>query len=181
MAYEFTHIDTQISKRANLEKVSFNKLKSGFQNHLNTSEEHLTEYLSNWHKKYTEYSEAIDIFKKEKEQNFAKWFNESKNSFENFKLESYNALQDLEELYKEKLKLEEPAQYWKTRSIKMNQKGLKAMWIMIILILLVAIPIILMLWHVPDQLYASFIAEDKSAAIRWSILYITFISFLAIG
>ena len=31
----------------------------------------------------------------------------------------------------------------------------------------------------PDEIYTSFFADDKSAAIRWSIIYVTFISFMA--
>ena len=35
------------------------------------------------------------------------------------------------------------------------------------------------LWATPEQIYTSWFSSDKSAAIRWSIVYVTLISFMA--
>ncbi|CAI8238294.1 MAG: Uncharacterised protein [Formosa sp. Hel1_33_131] len=90
-----------------------------------------------------------------------------------------NKVEQLEKIYQEKLKLEEPAKYWDTRAGKLKTQGWIAFVALLAFVGIVIWSLGELLWKVPEEIYTSFFAEDKSAAIRWSIIYVTFISFMA--
>ena len=146
---------------------------------LNESETQLTEHLTNANIEYKAYVEKIDNFKIEKESLFNDWFDKSKSDFNDFDVSSKGNIDDLESTYKEKLKLEEPAKYWNKRAEKLNKQGWIAFTTLLVFVGIVVWSLGELLWKVPEQIYTSFFQDDKSAAIRWSIIYITFISFMA--
>lgn len=112
LAYEFTLKDsTTITERRNKEKSSLSRLRTNFENSLPKLESELVEHLKNSTEKYEEYLKAIDSFKEDKEKTYSDWFINTKGDFENFSNKSDNRLEELENTYKEKLKLEEPAKY----------------------------------------------------------------------
>ncbi len=108
---------------------------------------------------------GLKIQKKEKWQ---KWYEPA-----------VNKIAELELTYKEKLKLEEPAKYWNERALKLKKQGWISVAIIVLLVLLVSWSLGEILWKTPEQLYSSWFGNDKSAAIRWSIVYVTLISFIA--
>ncbi|GAA0742934.1 DUF6161 domain-containing protein [Gaetbulibacter jejuensis] len=180
LAYEFTLKDsTEITERRNKDKLSLSRLRTKFENSLPELESQLIEHLKNNTKKYEEYSKAIDDFKEDKEKTYSDWFINTKGDFEKFSSKSDKRLKELENTYQEKLKLEEPAKYWSERAKKLKKQGWMALGVLIALILIVVSSLGKLLWTTPEQIYESFFSGDKSAAIRWSIIYITFISFMA--
>ena len=128
--------------------------------------------------KNEEYAKAIDDFKEDKEKTYSDWFINTKGGFEEFSSKSDKRLEELESTYQEKLKLEEPAKYWSDRAEKLKKQGWIALAVLVILVLIVVFSLGKLLWTTPEQIYESFFNGDKSAAIRWSIIYITFISFM---
>lgn len=180
LAYEFTLKDTtKIAERRNKEKSSLSKLRNQYQNDLPELENQLIDHLKNSTAKYEEYGESIDEFKDAKEKTYSDWFINTKGEFEKFSTNSDSRLEELENTYKEKLKLEEPAKYWSERAKKLKKQGWISLAILVGLVLIVVFSLRELLWNTPEQIYESFFGGDKSAAIRWSIIYITFISFMA--
>jgi len=180
LAYEFALKDsTEITERRNKEKLSLSRLRTKLENSLPELESQLVDHLKNSTEKYDEYSKAIDDFKEDKEKTYSDWFINTKGDFEKFSSKSDKRLQELENTYQEKLKLEEPAKYWSERAKKLKKQGWIALAVLIALILIVVFSLGKLLWTTPEQIYESFFSGDKSAAIRWSIIYITFISFMA--
>ena len=61
----------------------------------------------------------------------------------------------------------------------MKIQGWWAMGILVSLVLIVCYSLGVILWKSPDQIYLSWFNGDKSAAIRWTLIYITLLSFVA--
>jgi Family of unknown function (DUF6161) len=181
LAYEFLFKDnSEIVERRSVEKKSIEKLKSDFLKYLNESEALLLEHLKDSGDKYTEYVDKIDKLKSDKDTDFTNWFNDvKKDKWQDWYNPTVQKIKDLENTYREKLKLEEPAKYWKDRSKELKKQGWIALTVLIILVLTSALSLGKILWASPEQIYISWFNEDKSAAIRWSIVYITLISFIA--
>ncbi|MCK0137238.1 DUF6161 domain-containing protein [Arenibacter sp. S6351L] len=180
LAYEFTLQDsTALTERRNKEKSSLSSLRTNFENSLPKLYSELVEHLKNSSEKYQEYLKAVDGFKEDKEKTYSDWFINTKGEFESFSTKSDKRLEELENTYKEKLKLEEPAKYWAERAEKLKKQGWIALAVIVSLVLVVVFSLGKLLWITPEQIYESFFNGDKSAAIRWSIIYITFISFMA--
>ncbi len=180
LAYEFTLKDsTLITERRNKEKSSLSKLRNDFQNSLPKLDSELVEHLKNSTEKYEGFGTSLDEFKEDKEKTYSDWFINTKGEFEEFSNKSDERLKELEDTYKEKLKLEEPALYWSKRGEKLKKQGWIALGVLVGLVLIVVFSLGQLLWTTPEQIYESFFNGDKSAAIRWSIIYITFISFMA--
>lgn len=181
LAYEFDLKDkATITERRKKEKISFSKIKNDFRNQLSESEIQLTEHLANANQEYEKYVKEIDGFKTEKETLFNDWFNKSKENFTAFDSESKDKITDLEKTYEELLRLKKPAEYWKTRAITLKKEGWKAINWMIGLVAFACLTLYLLLWLTPEGMLLSFI-KGNAQAIKWSVIYVTFISFLAYG
>ncbi|AQG80403.1 DUF6161 domain-containing protein [Spirosoma montaniterrae] len=193
LAYEFALKDhTEITQRRKAERESISKIRNDFQQYLSESEAQLVQHLKNADKNYNEYVIRIDELKSEKETLFTDWFEKTKteewhNWFEgtknekwhNWFLSSTEKVSDLENTYKQKLKLEEPAKYWSQRADNLKTQGWWFLGIMVVLVFGTCWSLGQILWSTPEQIYSSWFGDDKSAAIRWSIIYVTLISFIA--
>jgi hypothetical protein len=181
LAYEFTLKDhTQIVERRKVEQNSISKIRSDFQKYLNESETELLEHLKKSNNSYQEYVKKIDDLVSEKNIAFNDWFENTKNEeWQKWYQPSVKKIAELEETYKEKLKLEEPAKFWSERALKLKKQGWISVAIIVALVLIVSWSLGEILWKTPEQLYSSWFGDDKSAAIRWSIVYVTLISFIA--
>lgn len=181
LVYEFDSKETSnLGKRIEAEKKSLKQLRNDFQNQINQTETQLTEHLKNSSKDYENYVAEIDKFKTEKEELFNIWYGNSQLTFNNFETESKAKILDLEETYEEKLKLEKPAEYWNKRANLLKKEGWRAINWLIGLVAFACVTLYLLLWLTPEGMLLSFIKGDAQA-IKWSIIYVTFISFLAFG
>ncbi|WP_281227092.1 DUF6161 domain-containing protein [Flavobacterium aquiphilum] len=88
---------------------------------------------------------------------------------------------DLEQTYKEQLKFQVPAVYWKQRANELNSEGYKFMKWLIFLVILGTSLLFSILWLSPEDMLESIFSKEPVRAIRWSIIFITFISFLFFG
>lgn len=181
LAYEFDSKGTsELGKRIESERKSIKQLRADFQNQINQTETQLTEHLTNSSKVYENYVTVIDKFKTEKEELFNNWYATSQNDFNNFDTESKSKIAELEKTYEEKLRLEKPAEYWSKRAKLLKEEGWKAIHWLIGLVAFACLTLYLLLWLTPEGMLLSFIKGDAQA-IKWSIIYVTFISFLAFG
>lgn len=181
LAFEFDSKGTsELGKRIESERKSIKQLRTDFQNQINQTETQLTEHLTKSSKDYENYVTIIDKFKTEKEELFNNWYESSQNDFNNFDTESKAKIAELEKTYEDKLKLEKPAEYWSKRAKLLKEEGWKAIHWLIGLVAFACITLYLLLWLTPEGMLLSFIKGDAQA-IKWSIIYVTFISFLAFG
>lgn len=181
LAYEFIFKDsTEITKRREAEQSSISKLRSDFQKYISVSEEQLATHLNNANNNYENYVKKIDDLKTEKEDLFNTWFEDTKkNKWQNWYEPSVKKITELENTYKEKLKLEEPAKYWAERANKLKRQGKFSLGILICLVILICIFLGLILWNPPEIFRTSILSNDKSTAIKWILIYATLLSFLA--
>ncbi len=181
LAYEFELKDyTELTKRRNKEKSSIGKLRNDFRNQLSESETQLSEHLKSANTEFENYTQKIDELKTKKETDFEDWFGNSKNEFTAFDTASKEKIADLEHTYEELLRLKKPAEYWNQRATKLNKEGWKAIYWLVGLVAFACVTLYLLLWLTPDGMLLSFI-KGQASAIKWSIIYVTFISFLAYG
>ncbi|REA58181.1 hypothetical protein DSL64_21475 [Dyadobacter luteus] len=179
-AYEFdTKGKSEITKRKKAEKTSIAFQQEATNKYYNDAETLLVQQISNTEKKYQDFTRGIEDFQSQKEKLYNDWFSSTSDTFGTFNTDSNTKIKALEDLYSEKLKLEEPAKYWETRAKKMNERGWDFAHCLIALVVCTGIFLGFLLWHLPDTIFLSFLGDDKSAAVRWSIIFITFISFIA--
>lgn len=131
------------------------------------------ENYQNWHSQTEEkYKTWYQLIQKE--------LHDTKAAHQQFDEEARARMEQLESTYQEELRLTAPAKHWEERAKKLNKQFYLLLALVIILLALAITSLGLLLWHPPESLFTnSFFKEDKSAAIRWSIIYITFLSFIA--
>lgn len=179
LAYEFELKDyTELTKRRNKEKSSIGRLRNDIRSQLIESETQLSEHLKSANSEFENYSQQIDELRKEKETTFEDWFSNSKKEFTDFDTGSKEKIADLEHTYQELLRLKKPAEYWNQRASKLNKEGWKAVHWLVGLVAFACVTLYLLLWLTPDGMLLSFI-KGQASAIKWSIVYVTFITFLA--
>lgn len=175
LAYEFDLKDnSEITERRKKEKSSISKIKNDLRNQLSESETQLTGHLTKANQDYQKYVDLIDVFKSEKELLFNEWY-EGTDESKGVK----DKIAELENTYDTLLSLKKPAEYWNNRAKTLRTQGWISFTALIVFVGIVIWTLGELLWKVPDEIYTSFFADDKSAAIRWSIIYVTFISFMA--
>lgn len=181
LAYEFSQKDNSvIVERRNAEKSSFSKMRNDFQKYLTESESVVIDHIKNANDKYEEFIKKIDDLKSEKDSLFNTWFDDTKTTqWQSWYDPTTKRVKELEDTYREKLKLEEPAKYWSERANKLKTQGWITLALIILLVGITCWSLAEILWTAPEQIYESWFGDDKSAAIRWSIIYITLISFIA--
>lgn len=192
MAYEFNFKeDSLIPKRRNSEKSSISQIRNSFENELSKTRHEVNDFLqtseNNW-KSITEQisnkaknqNEEVDNLIRKKQKDYDKWFNESKKNEETYTKQSLERVKELEELYREKLKLEAPATYWKSRADKLKEEGRNWLIGLVIVSAIAIIALGLVLYLISDGTLKD-LFEKTGSAIRWSIVFVTFVSFLAYG
>lgn len=181
LVYEYTLKDhTNITERRKSEQSSISKIRNDFQKYLTESETQLLDHLKNTNTKFEEYAKQIDVITLDKNDIFNSWFENTKNEiWQKWYDPTIKKIAELEETYKTKLKLEEPAKYWNERASKLKTQGWISLAIIVVLVIVTCWSLGEILWKTPEQIYSSWFGADKSAAIRWSIVYVTLISFIA--
>ncbi|MFY0683823.1 MAG: hypothetical protein JXR20_04665 [Balneola sp.] len=181
MAYEFEAQNySEILSRRNQEKKSISQIRSGFDKNLSEAEVHTQEYLNKTVGNYEEHLQVMETLKKNKAEIFDAWFGTSKQEYSSFHDTSHEKIKELEELYIDKLRLAAPVTYWQQRSLQLKKDGQKWGISFAITTFLAALSLFVLLWLVPDEMTAA-LFKGEAQAIKWTLLYITFISFLAYG
>ena len=180
-AYEFTLKDhSKILERRNLEKGSIGRIRNDFYEYLTTTETEVVGFITKIKEKYDEYVLLIDELKNAKEVLFNEWFEISQKSNDKFNDDSNKKIEDLEKAYEALLSLKKPTDYWNKRATILKSEGHLFLKWLIGLVLFGCLSLYFLLWLTPDGMLLSFITGTASA-IKWSIIYVTFISFIAFG
>lgn len=181
LGYEFKNqTDSELHHRRNNEKISLAKIRDRYNEYIVEAEQQLNGYLSDSKENLTTHFETIDKLKAEKDKNFEDWFNGIQTGFDIFFKKVNDNIKSNEELYREKLRLEAPADYWKKRGKVLKSDGQKFLIWLIILIVFAANCLFILLFQIPDGMLLK-VFDDKVTAIKWSIILVTMVSLLAYG
>lgn len=177
--YEFkSQNDSEILHRRNNEKLSLSKIRDKYNDYIVEAEQQLNGYLSDAKDNLTNHFETVDKLKEEKDKNFESWFKNIEEEFDNFYDKTKKSVVENEELYREKLRLEAPADYWKKRGVKLKAEGDKYMnWLIGISAIAAVLLFTLLMLLGTDYFEEAF--NDKIKGIKWSIILITIVSLLA--
>jgi hypothetical protein len=181
LAYEFDLQEhTEIQQRRNNEKISLGLLRNKLEELLSETENSAQKIINETEKEFQEYVKAVDELKESKTGIFDKWFGKSKQDFTSFHESAKKDAKDLREVYREGLRFAGPVRYWEKRALEMKKNG--AMWIKWFgaAVTVAALSIFFLLWLIPESMTAS-LFNGEPAAIKWTLLFITYISFLAYG
>ncbi|QHI35337.1 hypothetical protein IMCC3317_06830 [Kordia antarctica] len=188
-AYEFRLQDNERVRRSELEKKSLEALRDEFNKYIIEAQDTLNKHVQENTKMLQEKTEHIESLINEKEKlytdwhskndlNYTDWLTQTKQSFQTFDEESKQNIKEKEELYTEKLKLEAPATYWRERALKLRKEGNRWMYFLIAVTVIAVVMLGFVLHFISDGTLKELFAANGSA-IRWSVVFITFVSFLA--
>lgn len=179
LAYEFTNRESsKITERKEAEKKLIARIRNDFQKSLSESEYLLTEYLSTANQKVIDKSKEIDEFLENKKEGYGQWFDQTSGDIGSYFTKTKEKVDELEELYKQKLKLEAPAKYWNDRAKVLRKEGY---WWIIGLVLCIGAGVGVLIW-VLNMIAAGTLMHlfaSTATAIKWSVVLVTLISFIA--
>lgn len=178
-AYEFKNQSgNEVVQRRHNEKKSISQIRNKFEEHLIEAEQHLNNYLSDTKNNLIVHFESVDKLKTEKNKSFEDWFTVVQKGFDTFFSSANDNINTNEELYREKLRLEAPAKYWKDRAEKLKKEGDKHLnWLIWISVIAAALLFTLLILLGTEYFNESF--NDNVKGIKWSIILITIVSLLA--
>ncbi len=177
-AYEFFTQDADLVKRRNSERQTLSRIRSEYIKNLEQNDKNVSDHIAEKEKEYLEKEKEISKLIQEKNTQYESWKSDSQSEFKAFLKESNKTIEDLEKLYKEKLKLEAPAQYWKDRSAKLKKEGDKWLYGLITVTVIAIATLVCVLYFISDGTLKE-LFDKTGSAIRWSVVFITFVSFLA--
>lgn len=156
--------DIRISK---YDRAKMDEIYNHFNEKLSESSEQLVNHLNDANQKYDEYSGIIEKLTTEKESQFHEWFEKSQNN-----------MVELEKLYRENLKLKAPAEYWSKKAKKLFNQGY--FWLAGFgFSSMVGIIAVLIILNNLSEGALNEIFDDTTNAVKFSILVIAGLSFLA--
>jgi hypothetical protein len=167
--------------RTSHERTSFNSLKSRVEKFVTESDENFKGLFIDGNEKIKTHVVELEKMKNENQQKLDKWFQLNQSTAKDFTKEVTEERKNIEQTYKELLQLQAPAQHWKITAEKLLNEGHMFMRALFAFITLGALALYFLLWKTPEGMLESFFNGDKTSAIRWSIVFITFISFLFFG
>ncbi len=188
LAYEFENSDnSEIFNRRESEKKSFRKIKSELSTLGNTFENEVIKFQKQIECDYATYRNKEDDKISKSRKVLSDWLRFKKNNYESFVSSTNIQFQNLfsntneefinlQNQYGELLKLQEPIKYWKDRAKELNEKANKMLVWLGIVSLLFAILVYVLLWFTPEGLLESIFNGDKSKAIRWSFVFVIFVT-----
>lgn len=178
LAYEHELQDeTEIQQRRNNEKISLGIIRSDFEKYLEEAGNHVQEVTKDTLDNFREHLQKVDDLEKKKEELFDQWFGNSQNEYQDFYSKMVSDADEMKELFRDGLRFAGPVKHWRRRALKMKKDG--AFWIKWLTAssALVALSLFSLLIFIPEGMTRSLFAGEP-VAIKWAILYVTFISFM---
>ena len=142
-AFEFDNASLPSTGRANQERHTLENIRSEW-----------LQKTVDLDKQYTECESRVET-----------WREETSQELHQFQKDKKEKLSQLEETYREKLKLEGPVKYWKDRAELYNKEGTK--WLMwLVLVVGVTVAILLVLLYVPPESFSLGILKGEPLAVK---------------
>lgn len=182
LAYEFKFkAVSNITSRRISEKSALSKTRSDFSSYISDCEKLILENSQSWNKKETESINKIEQLTIEKESQINGIIEKAESDIQKFSTNANIEIVNLKGTYDELLKLKTPIQYWTERAKILKGESKVSLCFLIGFIFLGIGLLYSLLWLTPEGMLKTFFQEDKTIALRWSIIFITFISFLYFG
>jgi hypothetical protein len=178
-AYEFKNqTESEILHRRNNEKISLNQIREKYNNYIVEAEQQLNGYILDAKENLINHFDTVEKLKEESNKQFKDWFNQEKFDFEKFQEESYKKIYDLEDLYRYRLKLEAPADYWKKRAKLLKSEGRSFLFCLIGVSLVASTFLFVLLISLGNGFFDEAF-KNTLIGIKWSIILVTIVSLLA--
>lgn len=179
LAYEyFQKGETEIKKRRDNEKSSLSRFRNHIDGYISQAEKDFIDQSVALKEKTESTIDEVAAYKSSKSEEYEKWFSKTSIDFSTFDESSKKKILALEELYREKLKLEAPAQYWNLRATGLRKEGYLWLGGLVFSILGGVCIFVFALQLLADGTLVD-IFDDTATAIKWSVIFITLVSFLA--
>lgn len=179
LAYEFKNqSESEILHRRTNEKISLNQIREKYNTYIVEAEQQLNGYLSDAKDNLTSHFETVDKLKEEKNKTFEDWFKNTEEEYDDFYAKVQESIKSNEDLYREKLRLEAPADYWKKRAVQLKTEGDKYLNWLIKTSVTAAILLFILLMSLGTE-YFEEAFNDRIKGIKWSIILVTIVSLLA--
>lgn len=178
-AYEFDQAEeSMFETRRELENSSFKKLRANARASQTKLTKEIEGFINTSESSIQQKEVDFDEMKKNKSEQFEKWFKASNDESDQFFVEASTRREQLEKTYNDFMSLSKPAEFWKKRANRMRIEGWIALGFIAVFVYTMVKVLSKLLFETPDGLYESVFSGDVSA-IKWTIVYITLISFLA--
>lgn len=176
--YEFKNqSNSDLLSRRTSEKTSLSQIRTKYNEYIVEAESQLNSNLSDAKENLTNHFETVNKLKEEKEKNIDAWFNGVQKGFDEFFKKSNQSIKDNEDLYREKLRLEAPAKYWKDRADKLKAESDNQLDLLIRISLFGSSMLFIILLAIGNNYYSN-VFSDTLKGIKWSLILITIISLL---
>ena len=177
LAYEFQNKENSVLfNNRETEKRHLNKIRADLSSVKDLYENEVISFQKQIESDYRDYKGNQDTYISNSKETLAKWLLFKKGRFNELYNVSVQDINNLQNQYGELLKLEEPVKYWRDRADLLNNKANILLWWIVGMSLLFAGLVYVLLWFTPEGLLESLFSGDKSKAIRWSFVFIIFIS-----
>lgn len=124
LAYEFEMQDeTNITKRRTSEKESYNQLRNRLDDTTNKLIQEVNEFKNDFNEWNKNIKKDFDDESAEHHKDFNDNQTQRNTAFEQYMSDCKSKISELENTYHEKLRLEKPAQYWKTKAFEYKSNG----------------------------------------------------------
>lgn len=178
LGYEFKNqTDSELHHRRNNEKISLAKIRDRYNEYIVEAEQQLNGYLSDSKENLTNHFETIDKLKEEKDKNFEDWFKGIQTGFDRFFTNANENIKSNEDLYREKLRLEAPADYWNKRAEKLKAESNDYLDWLIKISLYSSLLLFILLISLGNNFYQN-VFNDHIKGIKWSLILITIVSII---
>lgn len=177
-AYEFFTHDADFKKRRDNERQTLSRIRTEYIQNLEKNDKSVSDHIAEKESQYIEKEKAISRLIQKKNYQFEKMKTDNEESFSNFLSNSNESIEALESLYQEKLKLEAPAMYWQNRAKQLKKEGGNWLKGLIAVSIVAIISLGIVLYFISDGTLKD-LFDKTGSAIRWSIVFVTFVSFLA--
>lgn len=177
--YEFKNqTESEILHRRNNEKLSLGSIRSKYNEYIVEAEQQLNGYLSDAKENITSHFDTIENLQDEKIKSYEEWFSGVQKGFDTFFKKSSDSIKSNEDLYREKLRLEAPANYWHKRAILLKTEGKSYLNWLIGVSIIAAVLLFALLMSLGNDFFQTAFS-DTVRGIKWSIILITIVSLLA--
>lgn len=188
LAYEFQNKENSaIFNRRESDKKSISRIRSEIATLKNNYENDVITTIKRLEKDYNQTVKVQDERIISSKKTLKNWISSQRISFTTFLDSTNNNFKDLFEntnqefdnlqnQYGELLKLQEPVKYWRDRAELLNRKANELLKYIVGISLLFALLVYGLLWFTPEDLLKSIFSDDKTKAIRWSFVFVIFIS-----
>ncbi len=188
LAYEFANRENSVLfSRRESEKRYVNDIRNKIQNIEDDYQNKVISLMRQVEEDYKNNTNIQDQNQSKSRKLLAEWLEFKRSNFFNF-LENTNTefktlfdnskseFDNLQNQYSELLKLQEPVTYWNVRAKELNTKANYILYVIIGFSLLFALMVYFLLWFTPEGLLDSLFEGNKYKAIRWSFVFVIFVS-----